>query len=287
MLAGMLAGTRLVLGRPCLPNQGLTPRRITDHIARGRLSIRLSIGLRIFATLACICGFSPSPSFAQSEPQSPAASVGAKVALVDVGDVFRRLDRFRQRLGQLKADVDTFERELKKEEQQLEKEAARLKRYKRPAARDAAEQALAKSQGELRLRRELKQQMITQEEAKMYYAAWLDLRREISMICQEHGIDVVLRYDRTPVNPHDRESILARCNSTIVYQQHLDLTDLLVTRLNARNHWAARPYGAPTIRGQLGKQSKWLVTIPAIAAQQVITARTAWAVDRMVFPPGS
>lgn len=245
--------------------------------------------LRILATLAIATCLPAPPAVGQGPPvhHFDAPQAGVKVALVDVGDVFRRLDRFRERLAQLKSDVDQFEQDLRQDEQKLAKKTGQLKRYKRPWARENAEQELTKERGELRVRRELKQQMIAQEEAKMYYAAWLDLRREVAAVCREHGIDVVLRYDRSPVNPHDRDSVLARCNSTIIYQSQLDLTDLLVERLNARNHWAAKPYGAPTIRGQIGKQSKWLVTIPAIAAQQVLTARTAWAVDRIVFPEGS
>ena len=230
---------------------------------------------------------SPVSSLSPSPLDNHFSSAGVKVALLDLGQVFRQLDRFRQRVAQVKTDVETFEQDLVSAEAQLAKQRAQLVKHKRPSAKDRAEEELTKAVAEVQLQRELKRQAMLKAEAKLYFEAYIDVKREVEAFCKQHQIDLVIRFDRSAVNPHDRDAVLARCNRTLVYQRGLDITDIVVERLNGKTHWASRPYGAPTIRGKIRKNSQWMTTIPIIAVQQVITARTAWAVDQMVFPDGS
>lgn len=264
-------------------------------MARRALALALALAQRLTqrltqsASLFYLVLFS-SPALAQVPlPSSSAAPLaelqGVRVALLDVTAALRDNQRFQTAMKDLKADIDEFEEEMKLAKKKLDRRAEAVRKMSRGKRRSEHEQEITKALAEQHIQVELKKQAWTALEAQIYYEAYLDLKRQVQRHCQQQRIGMVVRFDGSPIQPTDRESVLTACNRSVVYHNHLDITPTILKQLNQPRQLG---YGLPPVtRGQIPMPPAWMTTIPAIAVQQVLTARAAWTVDRLVFPPSS
>lgn len=169
--------------------------------------------------------------------QQPARPAGSQsnvpVAVIDVPLIFKNHARFKQRMEAIKGEVEAFEKQVNEERKKLAKHEERLKTFAvgSPEFRQL-EEDLARQVSDVRVRSELKRKDVMEREAKVYFETYNEVTREVARQAEIYGISLVLRYDSEPIDGRDRSSILAGVNRPIVFQNNLDLTQLVLKQLN-------------------------------------------------------
>jgi Skp family chaperone for outer membrane proteins len=113
-----------------------------------------------------------------------------------------------------------------------------------------AEETATKKMADLKADMELKRKDVMEKEAKLYFDTYQDIKRVVDDIAKRARIDLVLRYERQPiaspagiVNPRDTLKLL---NQPVIYDNGLDITDIVVKMLAPAGNSAQRP--APSTR---------------------------------------
>jgi len=69
-------------------------------------------------------------------------------------------------------------------------------------------------------------------EAKVYHTIYVGVCEKTAAYAKAKGFRVVLRYNSDPINPDDRNSVLAGVNNSIVFQDQVDITAEIIRRVN-------------------------------------------------------
>lgn len=186
---------------------------------------------------------------AQSAPPRTANSV----VVIDIIKVFDQHSRFKQSMEALKADAKTFEDFVRREQQRFKQSAEQLKEFKTGSPEyKRIEEQLAQDAAGLQAKAAINKNSFLQREAKLYYDAYSEVTNEISSFCDQRGISIVLRYDSKSIDPENRISVQKGINKSIVFQRNLDITGIIIQRVNqnarGNQNTATRP--GPPIPGR-------------------------------------
>ncbi|MDP6442322.1 MAG: OmpH family outer membrane protein [Pirellulaceae bacterium] len=177
-----------------------------------------------------------------------ARAQGTNVAVLDIGLIFKNHQRFNQSMERIKAKIDAFEAQLKTSGKSLQTSSEKLKQFNPGTASYKAEEArIEKLASDLQLQKRLKTKEFLEEEARVYYQAYNEVLRVVSVFCEQHNIGLVIRYNSTQIDPTKRESVLQGVNRAVVFQDRLDITKDILAELN-------RGAPAPRNAGRVGPQ---------------------------------
>ncbi|HTN75061.1 MAG TPA: OmpH family outer membrane protein [Pirellulaceae bacterium] len=185
-------------------------------------------------TLTATCLFAQSPA-----APAPAVSSGTQIALIDIGYIFKHHTRYKAAREALQRKSVALRDAAGEQRKQLEAEGKKLSDYQ-PGSQlfKQTEAALVQHASGLQVQNELARKNLMEEEAQLYHATYLEVQTTVAQICERHGIDLVLRYDREKIDAADPDSIRRGIMNNVVYQQQqkLDITDLVLQQSSvARN----------------------------------------------------
>jgi hypothetical protein len=152
---------------------------------------------------------------------------------------------FKQKTDALKAAVEQQNKYLSEQSDKLKAMppgSAETKRF---------EEQLAKQASEYQVQTGLQRKSLMEEEAKLYYQTYMDVQVAVESICAQHGIQLVLRYDREKIDPTNSEAIKRGILNSVIYQSRLDITDMV---LRATNGVAKNPNPPPAVNQQPGRR---------------------------------
>jgi Skp family chaperone for outer membrane proteins len=143
-----------------------------------------------------------------------------KVALVDVGMVFKNHPSFSQELESLKSEADKFKEETRQMQAALMEKAGVLKNYQ-PDSDEfrQAETELAKESAALEVQQRSKLRTLMEREAKLHYDTYMQIKSAVSTYCEQRGIQLVMRHDATPMKADQPSAIMQKVNGKIVFHQ--------------------------------------------------------------------
>ena len=168
------------------------------------------------------------------------------VAVVDVSYIFNNYAGFKQRMDNMKKQVQAYEATLKSRHEALAKDREKLNQYK-PGTQQYkdTEQQLADKFASLQVDTQLKKKEFLENEARVYYDTYRLVEQVIQNYASRTGTGLVLRFSREPMNQNDRNSVLQGVNRAVVYHQgSLDITnDILndLSRVSTGGSRASRP----------------------------------------------
>lgn len=181
----------------------------------------------------------------QKAPPRSAQPSGAspQVALIDIAKVFKSHPGFNQQLEAVKADVTAFEKDMVAKRNKITSEQSRLAEFNVGSPEyKQTDAAITKQMSDLQVSAQLKKKDLLIEEARIYYQAYNEVLAEVQAIATRYNINLVLRYDSMPIDPLDRNSVLQGVNRPVVYQNGLDITDMVLESLTAKyQKVSARP----------------------------------------------
>jgi Skp family chaperone for outer membrane proteins len=195
------------------------------------LTVKIS---RLCPLLAAVCFTVCALAYCQFGAAEPAGSASKSVVVIDMGKVFKEHVRFKQQMDVLKKDMEAFQAFARSEDTKLRDRAEKLKstyqkgspEYKRE------EEAITRQASELQLQGATKQKDLMEREAKVYYNVYNEVATAVATFADAQRISLVLRYNSDPINPDDRNSVLAGVNNMIVFQRNLDITNIIIEEVN-------------------------------------------------------
>lgn len=158
------------------------------------------------------------------------ANAQTKVALVDIGLIFKNHPNFSQELESLKVQADQFKEETRQLQAQLVQEAEVLKNYQpdSPEFRQA-ETELAKKSAGLEVQQQTKLRELMKREAQLHYDTYAQIKTAVTTFCEQRGVQLVLRHDSTPMQADQPGSIMQKVNGKIVFHRPTnDITQQIV-----------------------------------------------------------
>jgi len=147
-------------------------------------------------------------------------SAQSKVAIVDVGLVFKNHPSFSQDLEALKSEADGFKEETRQMQAKLMEKAGVLKNYQPDSAefRDA-ETSLAQESAALEVQQRNKLRALMEREAKLHHDTYKQIKSAITVYCEQRSIQLVIRHDSTQMDPNQPGTIMQKVNSKIVFHR--------------------------------------------------------------------
>ena len=172
-----------------------------------------------------------------------AANAQTKVALVDIGLVFKNHQSFSAALAELRSQADTFKAESQQLQQQLMRKADQLNQYEKESIEfQDLEAKLAKESASLEVDQRSKMRGLLKQEALLHFETYVEVSNFISDYCQEYGIQLVLRFNGEKMDSKSPSSIMQRVNGGVVYNsQAADITKPIIQRLAQGSRQAATP----------------------------------------------
>lgn len=148
------------------------------------------------------------------------AHAQTKVALVDIGLVFKSHPSFSQNLESLKVEADKFKEETRQLQASLIEKASVLKNYQPDSAEfRQAETELAKESAALEVQQRNKLRGLMEREAKLHFDTYMQIKASVAEYCEQRGIQLVMRHDAAAIQPDQPASIMQKVNGKIVFHR--------------------------------------------------------------------
>ena len=71
-----------------------------------------------------------------------------------------------------------------------------------------------------------------EQEAQIRYEAYQEIQQHVATFCQSYGIQLVIRFNREPIDASKPQEVQMGLNRPIVYQNSLDITQHIIDSLN-------------------------------------------------------
>ena len=93
------------------------------------------------------------------------------------------------------------------------------------------EKTFASLQAGLQVQVRQKSRVFLEQEAQVRYQAYQEIQQEVTKFCQGYGIQLVIRFNRVPIDPTKPQEVQMGLNRPIVYQNSLDITNHIIQSL--------------------------------------------------------
>jgi Skp family chaperone for outer membrane proteins len=168
------------------------------------------------------------------------AQAGTNVAVIDIPYIFKNFTRFTQAIDDIKKDIDEYKNVVKNQQDQLRVETQKLELYK-PGTKEYRDQEEKITQMRLQFQLEStkRQKEFMEREGQAYFTAYREVERVVAEFAQRNRIGLVLRFSAEEMDPTQRDSIMQGINQIVVYQDRLNITEMILEQLNR---------GTPSVR---------------------------------------
>jgi len=159
------------------------------------------------------------------------------IALIDLSYVYANYPSFKERIAELKLEVDRAQGEVQAKQKAVEEMTRRLQLSTVGTPEHAElEKKITLAQAELAGSVQAQKKTFLRAEARIYHDAYEEIAREVEEHAKENGIAVVLRFNDDPVNVANPEEVLKRINRELVWcDKRRDVTRTIVQRLVKRS----------------------------------------------------
>lgn len=158
----------------------------------------------------------------------------ARVAIVDVGQVFQSHPTFAKQLEGLKTQADGFKEETMQLQKQLQQKAAQIQGAYGKETDDFrnAETKLAQEAAALEIKQKNKLRGLMEQEAQLHFQTYQEIKTAIETFCQQRQISLVLRHSSQEVDPENPASMMQRVNGKVVfYRADNEITSQIIGML--------------------------------------------------------
>ncbi|MDG2468581.1 MAG: OmpH family outer membrane protein [Pirellulaceae bacterium] len=152
------------------------------------------------------------------------------VTVLDVAKVFENHPTFKAKMNALKNEVGGFQKSVRDQVTELTKRRQNLPQELKIGSAEfkKAEETLARQEADLKITTSQTEREFMDKEAKLYYNTYLEVQNLVAGFAKANNISLVLRFDSSNIDKSNRASVSSGVNRFIVYQEQLDLTDLII-----------------------------------------------------------
>ena len=193
---------------------------------------------------------------------NPAGANASKynIAVVDISYIFKKHERFKATMDQMKKEMETIEAELKGDREKIAAQEEQRKQFTPNSVESKKmEDDIAQQMAQFNLKMGKLRIEFLEREAKVYYQTYLEVVFQVSNYAKRQNIGLVLRFNGEPVDPSRRDDVLREINKPVVMQDQIDITGDVLALLNRdqQGGGAAQPNAplAPQQPAQQGSQA--------------------------------
>ena len=205
---------------------------------------RIWIGLAGVAMAAVV--FTSTARAADSK--SPPSVEPQRIALLDVGKVFKNDPRFTAEIAEVQGDEQRAEASIKKEQTALKRLDEQLK-HREPGTGEfkQLEEEIARRKAALAATVDLQRKDFVRREADVYQRYYGQIRKTVEAYAKENHLTAVLKFDSQSVPHGDPNSVMSALSRPVVWSaDSIDITPQIMERLSAQSAPAARPMDGKT-----------------------------------------
>lgn len=167
---------------------------------------------------------------------APQVQAQTRVAIVDIGQIFKGHPQFSKQLEMLKGQADQFKAASIAAQQTLVVQAEELKGY-RPDSPEyqALESKLAQESAAMEVQQRNKMRDLMLVEAKLHYDTYQQVNGLVEQYCDAQQIQLVLRYNNEQMDPKNPASVMQRVNSSVIFHNpNNDITQAIIRQLGGQ-----------------------------------------------------
>ena len=182
---------------------------------------------------------------------NPAGANASKynIAVVDISYIFKKHERFKATMEQMKKEMETIEGELKGDREKIAQQEQQRNQFNVGSAEyKKMDEDIARQMAEFNLKMGKLRKEFLEREAKVYYQTYLEVVDAVKYYAKRQSIGLVLRFNGEPVDPNRRDDVLREINKPVVVQDQIDITPDVLALINREQSG-----GAPA--GQTGTQA--------------------------------
>jgi len=215
-------------------------------------------------------------TFGLLEAQQPAAPAGAAVAgvnpaganaskyniaVVDISYIFKKHERFKATMEQMKKEMETIEGELMADREKIAAQEQQRNTFNVGSAEyKKMDEDIARQMAEFNLKMGKLRKAFLEREAEVYYKTYLEVVDAVKYYAKRQNIGLVLRFNGETVDPNRRDDVLREINKPVVVQDQIDITPDILALLNRDQQGAG---------GAAAAQPGPTATRPAAPASQI------------------
>lgn len=189
----------------------------------------------------CLLGLAltlPVSAIATAQDRAP-----VPIVVLDLSQVFDNHPTFQSRIEAIKSQVKDEETKIQQQGAALKAQVERLQTMPSDSAEfKALEEQIATAQARVQTDMQLKRKGFLEEEAKVYYDTYQQVKSVVKAFAESNRIGIVLRYSSEEMDQANRQSVLQGINQPIVYNQAgLDVTKYIIERLGQSASTASKP----------------------------------------------
>lgn len=215
---------------------------VTRYIVLNRkqvvIAVSLAAALTTFGLLDAQVPNQPGPN--------PAGANASKysVAVVDISYIFKKHERFKATMDQMKKEMETIENDLKADREKIAQQEQQRNQYNVGSAEyKKMDEDIARQMAEFNLKMGKIRKEFLEREAKVYYQTYLEVVDAVKYYAKRQNIGLVLRFNGEPVDPNRRDDVLREINKPVVVQDQIDITPDVLALINRDQSGAAPAAG--------------------------------------------
>ena len=219
----------------------------TLHIRFSRFSRRFVVATAFAVVALSAIGFLQ----AQQQAANPAAANASKysVAVVDISYIFKKHERFKTTMDNMKKEMDGIEAELKSDREKIAQEEQQRNTYNAGTNEyKQLDEKIAREMADFNLKMGKLRKDFLERESKVYYQTYLEVVDAVKYYAKRQNIGLVLRFNGEPVDPNRRDDVLREINKPVVVQDQIDITPDIIALLNRDQQGGAAQQGSVTQR---------------------------------------
>ena len=169
------------------------------------------------------------PPAAAAQPRDSAG----QVVVIDINEVFKQHLRHKAALEDIKTAAKKIEADAQEQQKQLGKLRDKLADFN-PGTKafKETEEEFARKSSELSVTMKLMQKDFIEREAKVYYNTYTEVCEQVADFSQRNGISLVLRFSNSDIDPAKPDTVAVGIQRPVVYHSNLDITKLIIERVN-------------------------------------------------------
>jgi Skp family chaperone for outer membrane proteins len=232
----VLAGAQPGTNHDLVTDDRLTARSAdVKTLFNGQVTLNRKTAVLAMAAAAGLMMFGFLEAQAPTQGPHPAGANASKynIAVVDISFIFKKHERFKSTMEQMKKEMEGIEAELKADRAKIaDKEQARNQFNVGSAEYKKADEEIARQMAEFNLKMGRLRKEFLEREAKVYYQTYLEVVDAVKYYAKRQNIGLVLRFNGEPVDPNRRDDVLREINKPVVVQDQIDITPDVLTLIN-------------------------------------------------------
>jgi Skp family chaperone for outer membrane proteins len=209
------------------------------------VDVKTLLSAAVVLAAVASCGLTASRVLGQTNPvrtAPPAAPAAANpgIVVIDINYIYENHERFKADMEAFKGQVQAADNKLKGEYTEIQKMAEQLKGYNAGSPDyKKIEEEMTRLTVQFNVKKASQAKELMEREGAMYFGLYREIQQELQYFAKQNNIRLILRFNREPVDPNDRKSVLNEINKAVVLHDRLDITEVILGELNRRGRGPA------------------------------------------------